>query len=156
MQVTVRTTTSGPLFRNVTPRAMRQASKDTLQDAVERGEQIVTSLLYPGHGLVTGHLRRSIVGEVGASIGTHRAGQDFSGAYFRSHIADIPRTDFHGVLHDSGVVYGPWIEGVSSRNDASRFKGYQMFRRATRALNTAMPRLAQRHLARAVRRLNGA
>lgn len=155
MRVRVTTTTSGPLFRGATEPAMRMAARDTLQDAVERGEQIVSSLLYPGHGLITGHLRRSIVGEVGTAIGTHQARQDFSGGYLRSHIADIPRTDFHGVLHDSGVVYGPWIEGVSSRNAASRFKGYQMFRRATRALNAAMPRLAEKHLRRAVQKLNG-
>ena len=37
----------------------------------------------------------------------------------------------HGEVHDSGIVYGPWLEGVSSRNNATRFKGYAAFRRAT-------------------------
>lgn len=34
------------------------------------------------------------------------------------------------VVHDRGVIYGPWLEGVSRRNQATRFKGYAMFRRA--------------------------
>lgn len=31
------------------------------------------------------------------------------------------------VVHDSGVVYGPWLEGVSERNRQTRFKGYHAF-----------------------------
>lgn len=32
-------------------------------------------------------------------------------------------------LSDGGVVYGPWLEGVSPRNAATSFKGYGTFRR---------------------------
>jgi hypothetical protein len=32
-------------------------------------------------------------------------------------------------ITDGGVVYGPWLEGVSSRNYSTRFKGYATFRR---------------------------
>ena len=35
------------------------------------------------------------------------------------------------IVHDRGVIYGPWLEGVSQRNAATRFKGYHMFRLAT-------------------------
>ena len=39
-------------------------------------------------------------------------------------------------VDDSGVIYGPWLEGVGSRNfPNTRFKGYSMFRRATQYLN---------------------
>lgn len=39
-------------------------------------------------------------------------------------------------VDDSGVIYGPWLEGVGSRNfPNTRFKGYAMFRRATQYLN---------------------
>ena len=37
-------------------------------------------------------------------------------------------------LHDSGVIYGPWLEGVSSRNHQTRFKGYSTFRKAVQDL----------------------
>lgn len=40
-------------------------------------------------------------------------------------------------VHDSGVIYGPWLEGVGSRNyPATRFRGYASFRRATQYLNS--------------------
>lgn len=34
------------------------------------------------------------------------------------------------IVHDSDIVYGPWLEGVSERNRSTRFKGYFAFRRA--------------------------
>lgn len=34
----------------------------------------------------------------------------------------------------SGPVYGPWLEGVGSRNQTTRFKGYRAFRKAAQAL----------------------
>lgn len=30
-------------------------------------------------------------------------------------------------VHDGGIVYGPWLEGVSSRNGSTSFKGYHQF-----------------------------
>lgn len=33
------------------------------------------------------------------------------------------------VVTDGRVVYGPWLEGVISRNSTTRFKGYHVFRR---------------------------
>ena len=33
-------------------------------------------------------------------------------------------------VNDRGVIYGPWLEGTSSRNQTTRFKGYAAFRRA--------------------------
>jgi very-short-patch-repair endonuclease len=32
------------------------------------------------------------------------------------------------IVHDSGVVYGSWLEGTSRRNQTTRFKGYHVFR----------------------------
>lgn len=32
-------------------------------------------------------------------------------------------------VNDGGVIYGPWLEGVGSRNRTTRFKGYATFRR---------------------------
>lgn len=34
-------------------------------------------------------------------------------------------------VDDGGVVYGPWLEGVGSRNATTRFKGYFTFRKVT-------------------------
>ncbi|MDY7101558.1 MAG: hypothetical protein S0880_10260 [Actinomycetota bacterium] len=31
-------------------------------------------------------------------------------------------------VHDNRVIYGPWLEGVGSRNRTTRFKGYRVWR----------------------------
>lgn len=53
------------------------------------------------------------------------------------------------VVHDRGIIYGPWLEGVSSRNRETRFKGYAAFRRATQSVERDVPRV----IAPALRRL---
>jgi hypothetical protein len=41
-------------------------------------------------------------------------------------------------IDDRGIIYGPWLEGTSLRNQATRFKGYHIWRRAWQsALNKA-------------------
>jgi len=37
-------------------------------------------------------------------------------------------TNLNGLVTDGGVIYGPWLEGTSSRNQTTRFKGYSSFR----------------------------
>jgi hypothetical protein len=50
-------------------------------------------------------------------------------------------------VDDGGVIYGPWLEGVGSRNaPVTRFRGYGMYAKAARvvdgaALGTANERL---------------
>ena len=57
-------------------------------------------------------------------------------------------------VHDSGVVYGPWLAGVSSRNQTSRFKGYAHWRRATQRAQAKVVRTAQPGLRRGVKEMN--
>lgn len=40
------------------------------------------------------------------------------------------------VVHDRGIVYGPWLEGVSERNRTTRFKGYFSFRQAAQRIES--------------------
>jgi hypothetical protein len=49
--------------------------------------------------------------------------------YYETQIM-MQRIDPDTVVHDRGIVYGPWLEGTSSRNHTTRFKGYASFRRA--------------------------
>lgn len=40
------------------------------------------------------------------------------------------------MVSDRGVIYGPWLEGVGSRNyPVTRFKGYFTYRRTTQQLD---------------------
>lgn len=57
------------------------------------------------------------------------------------------------VVHDRGIIYGPWLEGVSSRNRTTRFKGYAAFRKATQQLRGQVPQLLDATLRRYLRRL---
>jgi hypothetical protein len=44
-------------------------------------------------------------------------------------------------VHDRGVVYGPWLEGTSSRNRTTRFRGYSSLRRARQSTVARIPSL---------------
>lgn len=45
------------------------------------------------------------------------------------------------LVHDRHIVYGPWLEGTSSRNQTTRFKGYHAFRDAKAKTQTEVPRI---------------
>lgn len=47
---------------------------------------------------------------------------------------------------DGNVIYGPWLEGVGSRNKSTRFKGYFTFRRVTQILRAKSSKVAERVL----------
>lgn len=49
--------------------------------------------------------------------------------YYETQIV-VDRMGTDRVVHDRGIVYGPWLEGTGSRNRTTRFKGYSSFRRA--------------------------
>lgn len=51
-----------------------------------------------------------------------------------------------------GPVYGPWLEGVGSRNATTRFKGYWAFRKATAALDRRIEEMGNSLFRRSYRR----
>ncbi len=57
------------------------------------------------------------------------------------------------VVHDRGVIYGAWLEGTSSRNRTTRFKGYHAFRNACQGLERKVPGLVEPIVARHVQAL---
>lgn len=71
--------------------------------------------------------------------------------WYKSHIT--PKLlGAYWVIQDSGVVYGPWLAGTSSRNRTSRFKGYQHWRRAIAYVHRISQPVADKIVARALRR----
>lgn len=56
-------------------------------------------------------------------------------------------------VHDSRVVYGPWLEGTGSRNRTTRFKGYHHWRKVKALMERDAPRLVREMLPRLMRRL---
>lgn len=73
--------------------------------------------------------------------------------YYESRIrVDTTRTT--AVVDDSGVVYGPWLEGVSSRNRSTRFKGYAAFRRSAQRVQKRVPQITRQTVRTSVARMN--
>lgn len=73
--------------------------------------------------------------------------------YYSSQIRER-RTAVGSEVTDSGVVYGPWLEGISSRNASTRFKGYATFRRTAQDLDKQAPRIVDPTITQLVARLN--
>lgn len=73
--------------------------------------------------------------------------------YYETQIILQRRVD-DWVVHDRGVSYGPWLEGVSSRNRTTRFKGYASFRRAVQSASQKAPAIIARIAQRFVDRWN--
>lgn len=57
------------------------------------------------------------------------------------------------VVHDRGIVYGPWLEGVSSRNATTRFKGYHSAARAVATLEPKVRGIVEHTLLRYIGRM---
>ena len=57
------------------------------------------------------------------------------------------------VISDGGIVYGPWLEGVSSRNNTSRFKGYHVFRQTLQRMEKQAESIAEQSINEAVRKI---
>ncbi|MCP2248739.1 hypothetical protein [Lentzea aerocolonigenes] len=116
----------GPVFDERGPRAMREFADELGETLADDGVSVVRAEFATVVQHPTGRYSRSI----------HAVG--------------------YGSLHevnDGGMVYGPWLAGVGSRNRKSRFKGYAHWRRSTQQLVRRIPALAQRLKPRLLGRL---
>jgi hypothetical protein len=74
--------------------------------------------------------------------------------YYETQVT-IDRSGADRVIHDRGVIYGPWLEGVGSRNRTTRFKGYHHWRRTVQYLEQEEgPAILERHFPVLVKRLS--
>lgn len=113
--------TSGPLFNGQAQRAF----KDYAIDAEK-------------------HIADQAVGEIRRQL--DRVLKNPTGRYRRSI-----RVEQKGSVHqvnDGNIVYGPWLEGVSSRNAKSRFKGYRTFRIVKQRIDRRAAEDAEKRLPR--------
>jgi hypothetical protein len=72
------------------------------------------------------------------------------------HYASMITTRVQGeqaLVTDSNAVYGPWLEGVGSRNATTRFKGYHFWRKAGQQAQRQAQPVAQRILSRFIGRM---
>ena len=73
--------------------------------------------------------------------------------YYESRVV-TNRAKTSNQVTDSGVVYGSWLEGTSSRNQTSRFKGYATFRRATQKVEGRAGQIAAVTIRPFIQRMN--
>lgn len=112
-----------------------------LSDAVVeidlRIEEVAKQELYPGHGLVTGTLRRSIhAAEPGYNWGRDVRGGDMGGQPFEPEIRKFKITGVVG----SGLVYAmPVHQGHHS------FGGYHFITNAYNKVNPQVPGIVKKH-----------
>lgn len=74
--------------------------------------------------------------------------------FYESQVQVERRQTYRGVW-DNRAIYGGWLEGVSSRNQTTRFKGYRLFRRTKQELDRDKLALSQRFVDQYVREMNG-
>ncbi len=125
LEVTVHT--DGPLLAGRGPEVVRRFTDDATYEVAGQGRADVMT-----------NLERSVrhpTPYYETQVKTERAGRDMS-------------------VNDSGVIYGPWLEGTSSRNTTTKFKGYASFRRAAQQLQGQVPALVAPILHRYLSELN--
>jgi hypothetical protein len=74
--------------------------------------------------------------------------------YYRLQVA-ARKTPPGWVITDGGVVYGPWLEGVSRRNQTTRFKGYRTFRTIAQRMARESVVFVERNIMLALRKAQG-
>ena len=129
---------SGPIARGRALPLLRQAASAGVRDLIEQGEDRLAEVLSPR--------------PKGVYLSVSEAGKNASKGNYRRNLTSLVR-NLTGVITDGGVVYGPWLEGLSSRNVTTRFKGYFAFRRTQKWLNDRKASVMDKHMRSFVRRM---
>lgn len=114
--------------------------------ATGRADPILRRAVRAAEDAVVQHALDEVHAELGHVL------QNPTGFYESRVVADYGRRP--PSVHDSMVVYGPWLEGVGSRNATTRFKGYSTFRRVAQRVQGDVVRVTAPVFDTAVRALN--
>lgn len=127
--IDVEITFSGPVFDGRAERACDQLAADAVDVVAETAEEMAVALMQ---------------------------------AYFRDptpyywlQVTTAHPAYLTSVVHDQGVVYGPWLEGVGERNKTSRFKGYWHWRQTRQSISSRVPELVEMVVSRRVAEMRG-
>ena len=131
----------GPLFQQAGRKLPRRALEDVIQEVIEDGNERLAEILRPR--------------PAGVFLSVAQAGRAASKGNYRRHL-QTSRRGLTGILSDGGVVYGPWLEGTSSRNNSTRFKGYRSFRLTQQWLEKhRVPAIMKKHIRKMMGRWKG-
>lgn len=117
-----RLTKRGPLFDGRTAAALHAYRDEISLRIAEEGEKLIRQRLHQVLKHPTGYYE--------SRISVDRAGDGYR-------------------VSDGGVIYGPWLEGVGSRNSpVTKFPGYATFRRTKPLVDQRARQIAVQLLAR--------
>lgn len=135
-------TVRGPIFSHA-PAIVRRGIQNTVEELIQKGEQRLDDKL---------RFRPT-----GVYLSVQQAGRKrASKGHYRRSIAENTKVGtLQGKISDGGVIYGPWLEGTSSRNQTTRFKGYGEFRKTYQMLEKEKGRVLSKHMSKVIRELNG-
>jgi hypothetical protein len=120
----------GPLFDGRAARAMQEYTEAARDDIAEFGEEIALARM--------GSYFREPTG------------------YYESNVTTSLVSSDTALVHDDGVVYGPWLAGVGSRNrPRPGFPGYTHWREAKQITEARGPQIAERALQRYLPEMRG-
>ena len=118
----------GPLFDGRAAAAMQEFAEAARDDVAEFGEEIALARM--------------------GSYFRHPTG------YYESNVKTSLVSSDTARVHDDGVVYGPWLAGVGSRNfPVTIFKGYAHWREAKQLVQARGQQIAERTLTRYIGRM---
>ena len=140
-QITV--TRKGPIFSPKAPRELQIVGNKVVQNLVELGEEHISQLARPRPSGVF------------LSVSQAQKGQASKGHYSRSVQGEARGMRGEISLGQPAVIYGAWLEGTSTRNKTTRFKGYGIFRKTTTWLQGQVKGVLKQHMSRAMRNLGG-
>ena len=140
MNLQTRVETRGPFFSPYAPQALKSAMSGATRELVQIGESIIINTMTTGP--------RGVF----LSVAEARPGRASTGNYRRNISTKV--NNLNGLITDGGVIYGPWLEGESSRNQTTRFKGYFTFRKTSQELQKKSRKVFDAHLRRFVNRMN--
>lgn len=120
LQINTRLTYDGPLFDLRARREFRRMADELEQEAADWALDHVKDTFHVSFRAPTGYYESQV----------------------RVHNTVSGPEVWDGGL--GGPVYGPWLEGVGSRNNTTRFKGYHAFRKAAQALEARIDSMGDR------------
>ena len=138
--MTVRMQLTGPLVTGRGKTILNRAIALAVRDLTNAGVERLNKVLRPR--------------PAGVFKSAAAAGPNVSRGNYRRHVRPIFR-EKNTFITDGGVIYGAWLEGVSSRNAASKFKGYASFRRTKTWLDKKAPEVLKVHKNRLIKKLGG-
>jgi len=120
-------TTTGPLFDGRAEAALKKYVKDVEKKVADKAEEKIQQRLP--------QVIRHYTGRYSSSI--HQTSDDGGTA-----VTDMP------------IVYGPWLEGVGSKNRTTRFKGYHTFRIVGQEVDAEAEQIANEDLKKYLEEMN--